>query len=435
MADKVDPMNLIAEIKNKIVERFVDFEKRDAATMARIKSRFKPVKYPSYISQKAKWRVNILRKTKYLSQAQKDIILPKTKNLMIKLAYINLVESRFYYFWNLIQNIVMLVFTLNVGFYASRSIVANPWNSWGSNPFYHIPLNGLLVGTISLLVYMSLRKLVYRKSRNRPNLNLPSVDFLLSFVGLTILVGFSGRIVLSIYTFALYTLLFGIGGRWLLSYLFNIMDTLLNSLLDKFVFRKLAESIVVNNTLKILNAIELHPESLSDLEFKKIAITWLDYVAQSVGEDIPKLIKTMDGEFNNSIKLNYQNIANSIKDKKLLILMPREDTAQCLANYLANFLFHFIKGDWDLLERSDTQELTLYEKWTKRYLPLLRPLIFIGIPLIAFWGLKLSNLTNEPWAGTVFSYIILWIIINIIWLIDPTAKEKMGSFKDATGLF
>jgi hypothetical protein len=431
-------MNSIIELKKKLENFNAASEKRAAERKAAKAARgllFKREYYPTYVSREAKWRVNILRKTKYLNKTQKDIILPKTKKLAIKLAYINLVESRIFYFWRIIQGIVMLIFTFGIGIYSSRSISANPWNSWGANPFYHIPLNGLLIGTLSLWVYIILMGFARRKSRNRLDLNLPSIDFLLSFVGLTILIGFSNRIDINTFTFALYTLLFGIAGRWLLFYLFGAIDTFLIFLVEAFGSNKLPESIVLNNVLRILNEIEGYPELISDLKFKKTAIIWLDYVAQAVSRDIPRLLKTIDGEFNISIRVNCQHIANSIKDKKLWVLTPKDDTAQYLAKYLSNFLFHFIKGDWDTLERLEAPKLTLYEKWTKRYLPVLRPVILIGIPIIAYWTLKAYNLTSEPWAGTVISYIILWIIINIIWLIDPTAKEKVGSFKDAAGLF
>src|SRR5688572_25937713 len=170
-------MNLIIELKKKLQKFKADSEKRDTAEKAAKAARgslFKREYYPTYVSREAKWRINILRKTKYLNKTQKDIILPKVKKLAIKLSYINLFEGRIFYFWRIIQGIVLLVFTFGVGIYSSRSILVNPWNSWGLSPFYYIPLNGLLIGTLSLWVYITLMGFAHRNSRNRLDLNLPS---------------------------------------------------------------------------------------------------------------------------------------------------------------------------------------------------------------------------------------------------------------------
>ncbi len=425
-------MKLIVELKKKLKKFYEDSKKRDAESL--LFSLLKPEHYPTLISQQARWRLNIFRETTFLSRGQKDIILPKIRSLVIKLSRLIIIQARISFGLSLLLGLFWLPLFLGIGSFSQLSISANPWNSWNLSS-YNLPGNSMNISLLAFWAYIFISDFMDRKSTDEAKSRHTFTELLLSFGGITIFISFSNWISISLFSFVIYTLLFGIFVRCLFHYIKRFIDVLINFFMDLFGYDKLPESIVVHNILRILDEIKLHPEFLSDLKLKIMVLTRLDYVADAVGRNIPNLLKTRNSEFNSSIKVTSQNIANSIRDRKLWVLTPKDDTAQYLANYLANFLFHFIKGDWDTLERLETPELTLYEKWTKRYLPLLRPIIFIGVPIIAFWGLKLSNLTNEPWAGTVFSYIILWIIINIIWLIDPTAKEKMGSFKDATGLF
>lgn len=426
-------MKPIVEIKKIFKKFYVGLKKWDAESKQSLL--VKPEHYPTLLSQQAKWRVNILRETTFLSNAQKDIVLPKIRSLVVKLARLTLIQARISYYLKILFGVVVVFpFLFGIGIFSLISISINPWNSWNLGS-HNLPENSIIISLLAFWAYIFISNFIERKSTDQTKSRHTFAGLLLSFGGLTIFVSLSERISINLFSFVLYTLLFGIFLRALINYMFIAIDALIVFLIDVFDYDKFPEGVVVHNILRILDKIEKHPELLSDLEFKKMAITRLDYIADAIGKNIPDLLKTKNSEFNNSIKVTSQNIANSVRAKKFWVLTPKEDTAHYLAKYLANFLFHFAKGDWDTLERLEAPELTLSERWAKRYLPVIRPIILIVVPIIAYWVLKAYDLTSEPWAGTVISYIILWIIINIIWLIDPTAKEKVGSFKDAAGLF
>jgi hypothetical protein len=328
---------------------------------------------------------------------------------------------------------VVLVFFFGIGIFAIMSISHNPWNFWNLRLLVIEPI--WIVSQIALFIYFVLINSLYKKKSFQTRNNIGFGELVLSFGGLAILISLSGIVTINIYLFMLYTFLFGIFGRRLFFYISSVIDSLLNFLFSIFGYDKIPESIVAHNILMILDAIEQHPELLSNLNSKRMLITRLDYIATAINTDVPNLLKTKNVDFNNSAKLISQEIANSIKDKKFWVLTPKDDTSQYLANYLSDFLFHFVNGDWDSLKRVNAPEITLTERWTKRYLPILKPIFLLGLPLVAYFWLQNSIFSSEPWMGTVTGYLIVWVIINFVSLLDPSAKEKIGALTDTAGMF
>lgn len=427
-------MNLVAEIQKKL--RRSSETLKQMREQAKRSSLFRRERYPTYISKMTKWRINVLRRTKFLNQSQKDAMMPKARRLMIKLSRLNLIIERISYFWSLIQGIIILLFLSSSGVLGLRSISMNPWDHWY---FWNVStpnlMANLFIGPILLFLYIFITNDINRIKSPDIRLSKARIELLVSSLGIAILISFSRWISLNSATLLVYILLFGVCGFRLIFYINGILDTLLASLFEVVGYRKVPEAIVAHNILLILGEIEKNPNVLSELEFKKWASTRLDYVAFAINRDIPSFLKTKNTEFNETARQALQKIANSVIEKKLWILTPKGDTSEYLGSYLAIFLLNFVKGDWDLLERLASSRLTLSERWSKRYLPILRTMTFISIPIIAYWLLNILRLINQPWAGNIVGYIILWALINVFWLIDPTAKEKIGSFKDTAGLF
>jgi hypothetical protein len=97
-------------------------------------------------------------------------------------------------------------------------------------------------------------------------------------------------------------------------------------------------------------------------------------------------------------------------------------------------VFHFLQGDWDQLEQSEPTPNSSFSWTFKQSWPILRSIFLIGIPALLYW-LVMPIFANESWFDTITGYLIIWVIVNIVWLLDPTAKDKIASFKDVTGLF
>jgi hypothetical protein len=146
-----------------------------------------------------------------------------------------------------------------------------------------------------------------------------------------------------------------------------------------------------------------------------------------------RLLKTADEETNKWILERTRQIAAGIRDKKKWVYTPKPDTAPQLAQGLADFLIHFLRNEWDLLERLELPKVSQKVSWVRRASATAQSIVFGLLPISVLFVLQKANMLSLRFSDSLFGIAILWAIISLLWL-DPAAKDKIGALKDTTGI-
>jgi hypothetical protein len=213
-----------------------------------------------------------------------------------------------------------------------------------------------------------------------------------------------------------------------------LFSLILNSFIRQWfrqIDHKHPETIIVHNILLVMK--KLDEGLLSNFYAKTMLVVRLEYAAFFFEKYMYQRLQTTDEQTNKWIKERTRQIATSLRDKKKWIYTPKPDTSQYLMRTLADFLIHFLRNEWDLLERLDIPQDAQRSGWKDQFLNVVRNLFFGVLPIATLLLLQYTKVVKTPFSDSVIGVAIIWAIVNFLWL-DPATKDKVSTMKDVAGL-
>jgi hypothetical protein len=331
---------------------------------------FRNEHYPTLLSRDIKERYRMLTNLKLIDQERKnEINSHMVMNYSRELARLNFDEERLHALLKIFYRITMFVYILFIGKVFQIAGISPPHGMLGStypSTFGgHIRAFGPVIAFLllySLFVYLVAKRISFSK------LLIMYVMFLslsLSYLSFP----FS--------QYEAYAL--GLAGFHIIILTAIGLNILITKRYERFVVNKTPESIIVYNLLLVLH--RLDDGSLNNYYSKRMFVTRLEYAALFMEKYIYKVLKTSDDEANQWIMEMTRQIAAAIRDKKKWVYTPKPDTAQHLAERLADFLIHFLRNEWDSLDRVEVPKLSQKTSGITQFLTTARSLIFGLLPI------------------------------------------------------
>lgn len=371
---------------------------------------FKPEHYPTLISQDVKERTKTFTQLKTIDKEQKSQIdLKVIRRYARRIAKLNFIEERLHFIRKTLYRFMALMFILFLGrIYYLPSTIATP-----NYITEYLPV------IASLLLYNVLFHFAQR---------MWSLKFHFLFI-VGVLAG--GLIYLSNLSTGYRIYAFGLAGLQIILLVFIGIDYLISEWANRQINNKFPETIIVNNILIVMK--KLDEGMLSNFYLKTMFVKRLEYAALYLEKYIYEHLKTTDELTNEWIKERTHQIASAIRDKKKWVYTPRPDTSLYLMRSLADFLIHFLRNEWDFLERVDMPKVAQRGIWKAQALALVRNLIFGLLPISTLLLLQYTKIVSKPFSDSIIGIATIWAIVNLLWL-DPAIKDKLGAVKDVTGL-
>lgn len=384
---------------------------------------FKPEHYPTLLSRDIKQRIQMLTSLKSIDEEQKSQIdLKLIKRYAKLLARLNFIEERWHSIRKLLYNMAFFGFILFIGnIYMSAGII---------NLFklYNVHFDFTILSYIMEFAPVIITLLLYRIAFDILS-GIVSFRQRLLLIGIVLL---GGMFYLTFPWTRYQIYFFGLFGLQIIVFVSIGIDTLISLWFDRRINNWHPETIVVYNILLVMQ--KLDEGLLSNFYVKNMFVTRLEYAAYYFENHIFHRLRTPDNETNEWIQERTRQIASALRDKKKWIYTPKPDTSQYLMKSLANFLIHFLRNEWDLLERLDMPKTSRKGIWKEQALTFTRNLIFGLLPIGTLLLLQYTKIVSTPFSDSVIGVATIWAIINILWL-DPSAKEKINAVKDATATF
>ena len=381
---------------------------------------FKREPYPTLLSEDLKRRYRLLTRLHIIDEERKKQIdqrlVMRYSRLITRL---NFEEERLHAIVTSLYRTIMLVFILLVGklYQMTGTTLVRDIDPFPTTFIGYISEFGSVV--VFLLLYSLFIFILARSVKFARLLILYVVALSLSIFYLS----------LPFTSYKVYA--FGLVGFHTIILTAVVINRLITQRYERFFFDKTPESIIVFNILFVLH--KLDEGSLKSFYSKPMFVTRLEYAALYMEKYIYKVLKTSDEETNQWIMERTRQIASGIRDKKKWVYTPKPDTAQYLAESLADFLIHFLRNEWDSLERVETPKVPQKRSWIMQSAAIARSLIFGLLPISILLLFQETSIVPVPFSDSMIGIAVIWAIVSLLWL-DPSAKDKIGALKDATGI-
>lgn len=177
----------------------------------------------------------------------------------------------------------------------------------------------------------------------------------------------------------------------------------------------------------------------SSVETKKKALLNIEIAATYAERYIPILLKSGDISTDESFKYLMRQVATGLREKKIWILTPMEDTYEQLIARLVDNLIQVMNDNWHNLEHaapSNTSRSSLMRVVVLYSLQVLKT-VFLGfLILLLFLAFQLASPfpLNETLRSIWLASGFLWLGITILMKFDPDITAKFSLMKDAKSL-
>ena len=417
--ERTNLMNALLRSAKKSLQRFwLDQQ----ANWKRLFLLFKPEPYPTLLSRDFKDRYRLLTNLHLIDEGRKqEIDAGLVMYCSRRLAKLNFDEERLHAIRKIAYDVAKMLFILLIG------------------EFYRVTMMGLGIPIQPLPPISSF----FAYSR----IFGPVIILLLLFIPLFSLladrISFSQRLSIILAILAIGILLvplrpsryqilgFGLAGFQTISLISIGIDILIDQWYRQHIINNIPEAVIAYNLLLILKRLE--DDGIKSFYAKRMFVTRLEHVAVFMEKHIFKRIRTSDERANLWMLERMQQIATAIRDKKKWIYTPKVDTTPHLATSLSGFLIHFLRNEWDALERSEVPTRLGKRDWVTWAGTTLRTLVLGLSPVGVLLVLRERNMLSMPFGESLIGIAIIWAIVSLLWL-DPSAKDKINALKDATSI-
>jgi len=170
-----------------------------------------------------------------------------------------------------------------------------------------------------------------------------------------------------------------------------------------------------------------------DSRVKKYTIIYLESAAKSLKESIYHSNETTNLAFNSWLNEYAEKVANTIREKKKGVIIDNKAISEA-QKYLSKVLFYYLTGQWGKIANSKNINVA-QEKGSKNIvLQILKNLAIGIIPAISIFIFNYFIKLPEEIQGYIFWGGFIWLLINLLQIIDPTIGEKVKATKDIMGI-
>jgi len=403
----------------KSIKRFWQSRKDDWNELILL---FKPEHYPTWLSREFRPRYRLLTELQIIDEERKQRIDHKlVSRCFRKLTKLYFDEERLHQLVTILYRSALFIFILSIG--VIYRIAATKTKALGSilypvNFLEYMREFGIVIAFLllySLLIYLIAPRMSFRQ-----------------LLGLYMIVLSSAVVYLSVpfSTHKIYA--FGLTGFHIIILTAIGLNQLIRRRYDHYIYNNCPEAIIVFNLLLVMR--RLDQGSLKSFFSKPMLVTRLEYAALFIEKYIYKILKTSDEGTNLWIMERTRQIADGIREKKKWVYTPKPDTAQKLAESLADFLICFLCNEWDSLERVEITKASQKKmNWVMQSYTTAQNLTFGLLPLGILLFLQKTDLVAIPISDSIIGIAVIWAIVSLLWL-DPSAKDKISALTDATGI-
>jgi len=403
----------------KSIKRFWQSRKDDWNELILL---FKPEHYPTWLSRDLRPRYRLLTELQIIDEERKQRIDHKlVSRCFRKLTKLYFDEERLHQLVTILYRSALFIFILSIG--VIYRIAAMKTRALGSVLYpvdflEYMREFGIVIAFLllySLLIYLIAPRMSFRQ-----------------LLGLYMIVLSSAVVYLSVpfSTHKIYA--FGLTGFHIIILTAIGLNQLIRRRYDRYIYNNCPEAIIVFNLLLVMR--RLDQGSLKSFFSKPMLVTRLEYAALFIEKYIYKILKTSDDGTNLWIMERTRQIADGIREKKKWVYTPKPDTAQKLAESLADFLICFLCNEWDSLERVEITKASQKKmNWVMQSYTTAQNLTFGLLPLGVLLFLQKTDLVAIPISDSIIGIAVIWAIVSLLWL-DPSAKDKISALTDATGI-
>lgn len=218
--------------------------------------------------------------------------------------------------------------------------------------------------------------------------------------------------------------------EFLIDYILDYVD----SVLYRFTIRK-DESIVIHDLLRLLRFLSRSPEKHYLVQFcKGYIIAYLGIII----EDLPKTIRDpfngKDNYFNSWLSVNTEGIIRSLNKKRELVINSKAGTIPAVERSLTKLFIALLTGEWGLIEKVD-MPLQAKLSWKSRAYKDISNILVGLLPIVVIFLVQNLRIIDNSLLGDLYFIAILWAMLNLLMIIDPSFLEKLRLTKDVAGLF
>ena len=188
------------------------------------------------------------------------------------------------------------------------------------------------------------------------------------------------------------------------------------------------EATIAVSLLLILYKLEKKGEKWNRLRYRSELSHALESVAAEIEFGLPSILSSGDAASDSSLKITALKLATTVRSLKSGLLMSRATTKSEFQEQIVAFFTNVASGCWGDIALTEPTALTrqaVYLVFSKALMSLL-----VGIiPLAAMWlfrqQVQFQNQTVQGLSDVVLLGCILWFVLTLVELIDPSYKERL----------
>ncbi|MES2762756.1 MAG: hypothetical protein V4677_11135 [Bacteroidota bacterium] len=205
----------------------------------------------------------------------------------------------------------------------------------------------------------------------------------------------------------------------------------LNILYKGRKLNRIPESVIIIGIIRLLRESE-RKILYNNNERKLMFLFKVEKYALIIERQMPLLIDSFDKRSNMWAKKTYSEIAFSFRDLKKEIIINGKLSSYNLNKLLSDYFKKIIVNDWNSLDRKELpKELIIKQAKNKMFFYI--KTFFVAIFPISTLGIirhyEILNIDTIH-----FQYVmivtILWFIVNILVILDPSIREKISAIKE-----
>ena len=129
----------------------------------------------------------------------------------------------------------------------------------------------------------------------------------------------------------------------------------------------------------------------------------------------------------------YGRRVQGLRELKMAVMLPKVDTRDWLEKELQRLLTLVAVGNWDGLPVNKF-DLPRSLAWWRRALFIVRSGAIAFVPIIAISTFGPFKSLPADISRYVNAGCWVWALLNVIWIVDPRAAEKLSAAKDLSSL-
>lgn len=293
---------------------------------------------------------------------------------------------------------------------------------------FGITIGAIFLSNLALFLHWRfIPKLLNVFDRNRAFTLIAT--FLLVFLSLTALLNYSNWFV---YLVLLMGAIFFLGFASL--YIELLMFALIELVFKRWYIKQDPMAFIVDNYLKVLFLMEKSAFSWTDKTKKEDIVVHLNDISNAISWYLPKYIKLDDSLLSTLLLDKIEKISSTIKFIEMKILMPEEKEEHDLYLKLSTQFMAFLSGYWGDFVLEEIPKITRPQRFLYIW-SFFKEFMVAILPISAILLFQSSSYAQPVDTISYFVALsLIWAVVRLINIINPSALESLSNLKDITSL-